>query len=271
MLDWLTDPFAGDIARRALLETALLALACGPLGVWVLLGRQSYTAEAMGHGMLPGLVVAALAGAPLAAGAAGGVIVTVAAITAAGADRRIGADTAPAVAITGLTGLGALLALSADAPPRLESLLFGDLLGTTGRDVALAACAAVAVGAALAVARRPLLAAFFGVGSGSATATVIVLILLGTTTAVAAPALGSVLLLALLLAPAAAALQLARSVPAAVALAAALAAAAGAAGILVSHHLDVAAGASVALCALAPWGAALLLTARPRSESIARR
>jgi ABC-type Mn2+/Zn2+ transport system permease subunit len=62
MLDWLLDPFAGDIRRRALGEVLLLSLACGPLGVWVLRYRQSYAAESIPHAMLPGLVIAALAG-----------------------------------------------------------------------------------------------------------------------------------------------------------------------------------------------------------------
>ena len=37
MTDWLTEPFAGEIMRRALGEVLLIAFACGPLGVWVLL------------------------------------------------------------------------------------------------------------------------------------------------------------------------------------------------------------------------------------------
>ena len=53
------------IMLRALAEVLLLAAACGPLGVWILLYRQSYAAESLSHAMLPGLVVAVLAGAPL--------------------------------------------------------------------------------------------------------------------------------------------------------------------------------------------------------------
>ena len=72
MLGWLTDPFASPILQRALVELLILSLACGPLGVWVLLYRDAYAAESISHGMLPGLVVAALAGAPLLLGAVAG-------------------------------------------------------------------------------------------------------------------------------------------------------------------------------------------------------
>ena len=147
----------GDpITRRALLEVLILALALGPLGVWVLLHRQAYAAESMSHGLLPGLVLAALAGVPLVVGAAGGAIVAAAAIALAARDERIGADLGVAVAVSTLFGLGALLALAPDAPPRLEELLFGDLLGISTADLLAAGCLALATGAALAAAHRPL-------------------------------------------------------------------------------------------------------------------
>ena len=119
--------------QRALAEVLILAVACGPLGVWVLLYRQSYAAESLSHAMLPGLVVASLAGASLLLGAAAGVLVAAAAIALAGRDERLGGDVGVAVAIASLFGLGALLALSPDVPARLGELLFGDLLGVTAR------------------------------------------------------------------------------------------------------------------------------------------
>jgi len=70
----------------------------------------------------------------------------------------------------------------------------------------------------------------------------------------AAPGLGSLLLVALILAPGAAALRLAGRMPAVLALAAAIGALAGLGGLLLSFHLGIAAGASVALCAVAAAG-----------------
>ena len=147
---------ADPITRRALAEVLILALALGPLGVWVLLHRQAYAAESLSHGLLPGLVLAALAGIPLVLGAAGGALVAAGAIALAGRDERIGADIGVAVAVSTLFGLGAMLALAPDAPPRLEELLFGDLLGISGADLAAAAALALAVAAALAAIHRPL-------------------------------------------------------------------------------------------------------------------
>src|SRR3954447_8017718 len=155
-LSWLLDPFSGAIAQRALAEVLLLALSCGPLGVWIVLYRQSYAAESIAHAMLPGLVIAALAGAPLLLGATGGVLAGGGAIALAGRDERVGSDPAVAVAVSALFGLGALLALSPDVPARLGELLFGDLLGVTGGDVLGAGAVALLAVAGLGLGHRAL-------------------------------------------------------------------------------------------------------------------
>ena len=91
--------------------------------------RLTYPAESLAHGLLPGLVLAALAGTSLLLGAAAGALAAALVIALAARDERIGADTGTAVAVTGLIGLGALLALAPDSPQRLTELLFGDPLG----------------------------------------------------------------------------------------------------------------------------------------------
>jgi ABC-type Mn2+/Zn2+ transport system permease subunit len=249
--------FSDPITRRALFEVLILALALGPLGVWILLHRQAYAAESMSHGLLPGLVLAALAGAPLVLGAAGGALVAAGAIALAARDERIGGDIAVAVAVSTLFGLGAMLALAPDVPPRLEELLFGDLLGTSGADLVAAAGLALAVAAALAAIHRPLALTAFdraaarSLGAPAARWEAALLALLGVGTVAAAPGLGSLLLVALVIAPAAAALRITGRLSSALALAAGIAVAAGIGGLALSYYADLAASASVALCAAA--------------------
>ena len=264
MLDWLLDPFAGGLMQRALAEVLILALACGPLGVWVLLYRQSYAAESLSHAMLPGLVIAALAGAPLLLGAAGGVLAAAVAIALAGRDERLGGDVGVAVAIAALFGLGALLALSPDVPARLGELLFGDLLGVTGRDLAEAAILTGAILLALVLGHRRLaLSAFDRAAASSLGARpsrweLVLLALLALCTVTAVRGLGNLLVVAMILAPAAAALNLVTRLPVALGAAALLAALAGMLGLIASYHWEVAAGASVALAAVLLFFASLL-------------
>jgi ABC-type Mn2+/Zn2+ transport system permease subunit len=277
MVGWLLDPFSGPLMQRALAEVLVAAIACGPLGVWVLLYRQSYAAESMSHAMLPGLVVAALAGAPLLLGAAGGVLAAAAAIAVAGRDERLGGDVGVAVAISALFGLGALLALSPDVPARLGELLFGDLLGVTGGDVAQAGALAAGVVAALALAHRRLALSAFdraaapSLGARPAHWELALLALLAVSTVAAVRGLGNLLVVALILAPAAAALNLAQRLPAALALSALLAAVAGVLGLLASYHFNVAAGAAVALAAVALFALSLVSVRLPAGVRPTRR
>jgi ABC-type Mn2+/Zn2+ transport system permease subunit len=261
----LLEPLQSGIERRALAEVVLLGGFCGALGCWIATFRLSYPAESLAHGLLPGLVLAALSGVPLLVGSVAGVAVAALAIAFAGRDPRVGSDTATAVAVTGLLGLGGLLALAPDAPARLEELLFGDPLGVDDGDLAAAAALALLGGAALVALRRPLGAvALDAAGARSLgirpTAVRIALLgLLAAALAVAVQGLGSLLVLAVLIAPAVAVRRHAGSPERAMVAAAATAIAAGIAGIYASHLLGTAAGASVALalCLAAAIGTAL--------------
>ena len=249
----LLEPLQSGIERRALLEVALLGGFCGALGYWIGTYRLSYPAESLAHGLLPGLVLAALAGLPLLLGGVAGVAVAALVVAVAGRDPRVGSDTATAVAVTGMLGLGGLLALSPEAPARLEELLFGNPLGVTDGDLIAAATLALLGGLALLALHRPLGAVALDAAGARALGirpTVVRIALLGllaAALAVAVQGLGSLLVLAVLVAPAVAVRGHVRSPGRAMAAAGATAVVAGIAGIYASHLLGTAAGASVAL------------------------
>ena len=280
-IDFILDPLRSGIDRRALLELAMVGSLCGALGFWVVTERLTYAAESLSHGLLPGLVLAALAGTPLLLGAAGGALAAAALIAFASRDARIGPDAGTAVAVTGLVGLGALLALAPDAPQRLQELLFGDPLGVTDGDLAAGAALLVLGGAALAALHRPFAALAFDAAGAAAAGLrpallrLALLILLAAAVAVAVQGLGALLVLAVLIAPPVAVRAHARTPARAMLAGAAVAVAAALVGIEVSFHAKSAAGASVALalCGAAALGAALrpspfaaLGGARPRSQ-----
>ncbi|HEX2231995.1 MAG TPA: metal ABC transporter permease [Thermoleophilaceae bacterium] len=265
LLDLLLDPWRSGIGRRALVEVILVGGFGGALAFWVVEERLAYTAESLAHGLLPGLVIAALAGVPLLLGAAGGALAAACLIALAAGDDRVGPETATAVAVTGLLGLGALLALSPDAPPRLEELLFGDPLGVGDGDLAAAVALFLAGGLALAALHRPLAALSFdppgagGVGPPPTVVRLLLLLLLAAAVAVAVQGLGNLLVLAALVAPAVAVRSRAGTPARAMLAGGALSALAGAVGIYVSFHAGAAAGACIALalCILAAAGATL--------------
>jgi ABC-type Mn2+/Zn2+ transport system permease subunit len=265
MIDLLLDPWGSGIGQRALVEVVLVGAVAGPVGFWVMSFRLPYAAESLSHGMLPGLVLASLAGAPLLAGAAGSIIVAALLIALAGRDDRIGPEAATAVAVTGLVGLGSLLALAPAVPPRLGELLFGDPLSADRSDLAAASALSLGAVAALAALHRPLAVAAFD-PAGAASLRVrpgrmlaALLVLLALVLAVAARSLGSLLALAVIVAPAVAVRRHVRSPRGALVGGAAVAAGAGVLGLYASYHLDAAAGGCIALalCVAAGLGAAL--------------
>src|SRR3954451_1338008 len=104
----LADPWAEPIMRHALLEVTFAGVACGALGVWIVLYGLSYSAESLAHAMFPGLALAALLSVPLVLGGAAGLALAGVLIALAGRVRGVGADNAVAVVITTLFGVGAL-------------------------------------------------------------------------------------------------------------------------------------------------------------------
>ena len=271
MVATLIEPFREAIGQRALLEVVVLGAVGGPLGVWVVLYRESYAAESIAHSMLPGLALAALVGLPLGLGAAAGLAVAAVCISLASRQDAIGPDAAVAVTVTALFGAGSLLALSPDVPLRIGELLFGDPLSVSRTDLLASAALASIVAVSLAAARRPLSLVAFdpqsapSLGGAEARAGLILLALLAATTLIAVQALGNLLVVALLIGPAVAALRICSRLGPALGVAAVLAVLAGVAGLYLSYYAELAAGASIALCAIAPVAVSLLGGQRPLS------
>ena len=254
MIAWLTDPFTFGATARALIEIAILGTVGGAVGCWVILYRVSYSAESLAHGLFPGLVGAALLGLPILLGGAVGIIV--AALLIAVVNRFAGddADTAIAVVVTSLFGLGVLMALSPESLPGFSELLFGDLLGTTSTEILVSAAITIAVLAVLWLLHSRLLAIGFDQGAGSALGispglmTALVLCLVAVTVLIGVQSLGNLLVAAILVGPAAAARLLTDRFKVMMGLSIGFALLAGVAGIYVSYHARIAAGAAVVGC-----------------------
>ena len=251
-LHTLTDPWADPVGRRALLEVALLGVTGGALGCWIVFYNLSYSAESLAHALLPGLVIAALAGVPLLLGGAAGLLVAAVAVAAAGQVPAIGRDTAVAVVVTTLFGAGVLLALSPSSPPGLQGLLFGDVLGVSDTDLGLAGALTVLVLGALALLHTRLLAVGFdrlsapGFGVRPLVVDVALLVLVALALLVAVQGLGNLLVVAVFVAPASAARLVARRMGRMMAASSAIAVLAGIGGLYLSYYAGTAAGASIA-------------------------
>ena len=210
LLQDVTQPLSDGFMQRALLEVALVGIAAGGLGCWIVFYGLSYASESLAHSMFPGLVIAALLGVPLLAGGAVGIVVAALAIALAARAPGVERDVAVAVVVTTLFGAGVLLALSPASPPGIQSLLFGDVLATSDSNLLLAAVLAAAIIVSLRFLHGRLLAVGFdrsaarSLGASPGLADAVLLVLIAAAILVAVQGLGNLLVVAVLVGPAAA-------------------------------------------------------------------
>ncbi len=251
------EPLQDEFMRRAIAEMTLIGIAGGALGCWVVLYRLSYAAESLAHSIFPGLVLAAIAGAPLLLGGAPAIVVAALAIAIVARVPGLSREVAVGVVVTTMFGLGVLLALSPESPPGVQELLFGDILGPSNGDIAAAAALALAAAVSLRLLHGRLLAGGFdrgaarSLGAAPAGTEAALLVLLALAIVVAVQGLGNLLVVAVFVGPAATARQLTERIGPMIGVAIATAVLAGLAGLYLSYYAGTAGGASVALAIVA--------------------
>ena len=82
ILDYLTEPLTLPFMMRAVLVTVAAAAVCALLSCWLIMLGWSLMGDAISHAVLPGVVLAYIAGAPFAVGAVVAALVAVALIGA---------------------------------------------------------------------------------------------------------------------------------------------------------------------------------------------
>jgi manganese/iron transport system permease protein len=146
----------------------------------------------------------------------------------------------------------------------LTSFLFGDVLGVSGGEVALSAVLAAAVLVVVALLYRPLLLLSFDPQRAAALGLpvdrlhLVMLVLVTLAVVIGFRVVGALLVLGLLIAPPATAALVTKRLPAMMGVSALIAAASAPLGLLLSWHLDLAAGGSIVLVAVSTFIVALL-------------
>ena len=252
------EPFSLDFVQRALVGGGLVAILCGVVGTWVVVRGMAFLGEALAHGMLPGVALATVLGAPVLVGGALSAVVMSLGVAALQRRGRLSYDTSIGLLFVAMLALGVVvISHSGSFATDATSILFGDVLAITTADLGLLAGATtVGVGLAaafhrplLALALDPRLAAVLGLGPRSAQAVLVGLVTLAVVASY--QAVGSLLVVGLLLAPAVAAGHWTSRLPTRMVLSAVIGVLAVAVGLLVSWHAATAAGASIAATAIA--------------------
>jgi len=267
MLDALLQPFQFPFMQNAFLIALIVAPPCALLSCFLVLKGWALMGDAVSHAVLPGIVIAYLAGLPLLAGAfVAGLGSTL--LTGFLADNsRIKRDTVMGVVFSAMFALGIVLHTAFPSELHLDHVLFGNMLGVGRADLLTAAAIAVPVTLILALKWRDLMLHAFDPAqaqvSGLRTGVLHygLLTILSLTIVATLSSVGLILAIGLLIAPGAIAFLLARSFGAMMIVATVVTLVSMLAGVWASFHLDSAPAPTIILVLT---GLFLLALARQR-------
>lgn len=277
MTSWLIDPFQADMVLRALMAGVIAACLCSLVGCWVLLRRSVFLGEAMIHGMLPGVAVAALLGASLMAGGLTAALIMAFGVAAIGRSSKLSADTSIGLLLVGMLALGVIVvSRSQSFAVDLTGFLFGDVFAVRTTDLAVLGTALLLTLGAVVVGHRAFVAVTFDprkaatLGLRPQLAIPALTVLMAVAMVASFHVVGTLLVLGLLVAPPAAALVWARSIPRVMALSAVIGSLAVYLGLLISWHAGTAGGATIAgVAVLLFFLSAMLAQVRTRGAKVA--
>jgi manganese/iron transport system permease protein len=257
-------PLEHGFMLRAFALGSLVAAVCAVLSCFLVLRGWSLMGDAIAHAVLPGVVLAYVAGLPLALGAfASGLLCS----TATGwikRHTRVKEDAVLGVVFTGLFALGLVLHVKTPSDLHLDHILFGSLLGIEPAQLRQTSVLSVLVLLVVLLLRRTLLLAAFDpsqarvLGFRIRALDTLLLALLALAIVAALQAVGIILVVAMLVTPGATAFLLTRRFDAMLVVAVVVAVASTLVGVYVSFFAAAHTAACIVLAQAMVFVAALL-------------
>jgi len=248
-------PFtANNFMVQALIAGILVSIACAIAGTFVVLRGLAFIGDALAHGVLPGIAVSILVGFPGMVGAAVGAVVMIGGITLITQRSKLSYDTAIGLLFIGMLSLGVtIISRSNSFTGDLTRILFGEILGINSTAILLQLIATLVIALTAFICARPFLLLSFDpeqaevAGYSTRLYHNIMLFMIALTVIVAFQTVGTLLVFGLLIAPAGAGALLARRIEIMILWAALFGIFSMYAGLLISYHFNLAAGASITL------------------------
>ena len=262
----LFQPFQFAFMRDALLISVLVAVPAALLSCYLVLKGWSLMGDAISHAVLPGVVLAYIAGFPLAIGAFAAGMICALATGFIKENSRIKQDTVMGVVFSGMFGLGIVLYTKIQTDVHLDHILFGDMLGVGFGDIVESGIIAAIVTLIIAVKWRDFLLHAFDPVQARAVGLPVrmlhygLLAILSLTIVGALKAVGIILAIAMLIAPGAIAFLLTRKFSTMLLLAVAIAVLASFFGVYLSFFIDSAPAPTIVLLMTIVFIGAFLVT-----------
>ncbi|MCA0847113.1 metal ABC transporter permease [Salipiger thiooxidans] len=263
-METLLLPLQFPFMQNAFLVTMLIAPAAAMLSCLLVLRGWSLMGDATSHAVLPGVVLAYMAGLPLILGAFVAGLFCAIATGFIRDHSRVKQDTVMGVVFSGMFGLGIVLYTRIESAVHLDHILFGNMLGVGAGDLWTAGLISGAATLVLLAKGRDFLAHAFDpvqarmIGLRTGWLHYGLLALLSATIVAMLSSVGIILSVAYLIAPGAIAFLLTRRFATMLAVSVAAALLAGLAGTYASFWLDSAPAPTIVLAMTLMFLAALL-------------
>jgi manganese/iron transport system permease protein len=273
LFDIITVPLSYEFMQRALVVAVLVGAVCAVLSCYLVLKGWSLMGDAISHAVLPGIVIAFVLGLPLALGAFAAGLACAVLTGYLKENSRVKEDTVMGIVFSGMFGFGLVLFTKVDTDQHLNHILFGNLLGVTGRDLLETAVVATVTLAIVLAKRRDLLVYCFDPSHARAIGLPVgllhygLLALLSLTIVASLKAVGVILVVAMLIGPGAIAFMLTKSFERMLVIATAVAVGSSVVGTILSFHIDGATGPCIVLVQAAVFLVVLVVTGALRSRA----
>lgn len=276
----LLEPFSYGFMVKAIFGAAAVGALCGLLSCFVTLKGWSLLGDALSHSVVPGVAVAALAGWPFVVGAFLTGLLAVLGIGLIERNSVLKNDAVIGVVFTAFFAAGLFIISVFPTGIRIQTILFGNLLGISNVDLLQVAGVGILCVAVVALKWKDLLLYCFdpsharAIGLNTGRIHLLMLVLLSLAAVAALQAVGALLVVAMLITPGATALLLTDRFSRMLFIAPALAAIAAMVGAYASYFLDGSTGGAIVVLETAMFGLALafapkhgLLSARRRAAA----
>ena len=247
------EPLQYPFMRDALLVGSVVAAMCAVLSCFLILRGWSLMGDAISHAVLPGIVLAYIAGLPLAIGAFAAGLLCAVSTGFIKQNSRLKEDTVMGVVFTGLFAFGLVLFSRTPSDMHLDHILVGNILGIESSQVWQTLGLGSAVLAVTLVLRRDLLLICFDPGQARVMAlpdrflNYLLLSLLSLAIVVSLQTVGIILVIAMLVTPGSIAHLWTDRFDRMLMVAVASAVLSTVTGVFVSYHIDGSTGACIVL------------------------
>ncbi|MWN06262.1 metal ABC transporter permease [Gilliamella sp. Pas-s95] len=155
--EYIYYPLTLPLIQRAILASLATGIVCALLSCFLVLKGWSLMGDAISHAVLPGIVLAYVAGIPIIIGAfASGLFCSVA-TGYIKENSRIKEDTVMGIVFSGMFAFGLVLFSKVDTSQHLNHILFGSVLGTSYDELKQIIFIAVIVSLLIIIKRRDLM------------------------------------------------------------------------------------------------------------------